>query len=113
MQERPSRGERDRLPAYYSELLDRQESSGLSITRFAQEAGIPAATLYMWRRKLGRSKARETGRARLVEVSLETERGEMDPRGTIALVTARHRIELPADFDAVALRRLLEVLAPC
>jgi transposase-like protein len=40
------------LAAHYAQLLAAQAGSGLSVTTFAEQAGVSAATLYSWRRRL-------------------------------------------------------------
>jgi hypothetical protein len=58
---------RGRGEAYYLGLLIEQESSGQSLRTFARERGLSAWTLYGWRQRLGRTRAR---RARAIESRL-------------------------------------------
>lgn len=98
------------LAAYYGELLAEQEGSGLSVTEFAEEAGVSAATLYAWRRRL-RGRA---GKAKLLEVDVIEGGSEASGSQFVTLeVDERFRIELPGDFDEDALMRLLGVLDRC
>lgn len=100
---------------HYAILLDEQEESGLSVTAFAEEAGLSAATLYSWRRRLGRATPREGGVA-LLEVRVDDEEDdevqETSGRMVVAMADGT-RIELEADFDESALARLLSVLDRC
>ena len=98
---------------HYATLLDEQEESGLSVVAFAEDAGLSAATLYSWRRRLGRATPRDSGVA-LLEVCVDGD-GEVDEtsgRMVVATVDGT-RIELDADFDESALERLLGVLDRC
>jgi transposase-like protein len=103
----------DDLEAYYGELLDEQEESGLSVAAFATEVGLSAATLYSWRRRLGRAGTRGGGAA-LIEISVKGEERSYGSQGRMVLaVSDGVRIELDAEFDESALERLLGVLDRC
>ena len=98
---------------HYASLLDEQEASGLSVAAFAEETGLSAATLYSWRRRLGRATSRDNGVA-LLEVRVDDD-GEVDETlgRMIVAIADGTRIELDADFDEAALERLLGVLDRC
>ena len=99
--------------AYYGALLDEQEESGLSVAAFAEEADLSAATLYSWRRRLGRAATRSEGSG-LLEVCVSDDGRSASPSGPMVLIVAAGaRIELDADFDEQALERLLGVLDRC
>lgn len=99
---------------YYEALLDEQEESGLSVAAFAEEAGLSAATLYSWRRRLGRSATRARGSNGLLEVCVSGDEGSGEASGRMILTVAGEtRIELEADFVESALERLLGVLDRC
>lgn len=101
------------LADYYRELLEEQAGSDLSMTEFADEVGVSAATLYGWRRRLADS-AEGTEAQDLLEVQLTDEEAAQQRRSPIVLtVDGRLRIELEADFDAGALERLLRLLSQC
>lgn len=104
------RTERERQ---YASLLDEQEASGLSVAAFAEESGLSAATLYSWRRRLGRARPHDK-RVALLEVCVDDEDGvhETSGRMTVAIADGT-RIELDAGFDESALERLLGVLDRC
>ena len=106
--ERHLRGED--LASYYEGLLDDQESSGLSVVEFAEEAGVSSATLYAWRRRL----SSEESKPKLVEVSMAREAAESPNSKAISLtIDDRFRVEIEPEFDERALERLLSVLARC
>jgi hypothetical protein len=99
--------------AYYEELLDEQEESGLSVAGFAEERGLSAATLYSWRRRLGRASVHKRGAA-LIEVCVAEGEGSHGSATRMIVKTADGTsIELDVDFDETALERLLGVLDRC
>jgi transposase-like protein len=103
------------LAEHYRALLAEQARSELSVTEFAGEVGLSAATLYAWRRRLSGSRAqdREPGRE-LLEVQIaDGERPAARPSPVVLTVDGRLRIELEADFDDGALERLLRLLSRC
>lgn len=106
-------GGRSDLAEYYRGLLDEQAESELSVSEFAEEVGVSAATLYSWRRRLGDSAGE--GEARdLIEVQVAGDEAVLRRGASIVLtVDGRLRIELEADFDDGALERLLRVLSRC
>ena len=69
-QKRVASGVRGRGEAYYRGLLGEQEASGQSLRSFARERGLSAWTLYGWRSRLGRARARRPSAARGVEPGL-------------------------------------------
>lgn len=98
------------LARYYAELLAEQEESGLSVSVFAEEAGVSAATLYSWRRRLGCRKEKPA----LVEVDVVRRTASASsPAGVTLHLDDRFRIELPSDFDEDTLLRLLRLLDRC
>jgi len=48
---------------HYAALLSEQERSGQSVRAFALARGLSPLTLYVWRRKLGRTRRRRAGAA--------------------------------------------------
>ena len=99
----------EELAEYYRGLLEEQIERGLSVTEFAEEVGVSAATLYSWRRRLRDEPAPRGGRLVQVAVSETSHEG-----GRVILrVGEEYEVELGADFDADTLRRLLEVLDGC
>lgn len=98
------------LAEYYGDLLAQQQESGLSVVEFASRSGVSSATLYSWRRRLGRVRRRP----RALEVQVSDGHEVESARGALKLVISeRFRIDLEPDFDAGSLERLLGVLARC
>ena len=106
---------REELASWYAEALDDQACSGLSMTEYAEELGVSAATLYQWRRRL-LSDDRDSGRAEsfgLVEVTVER---DVEGREDGAFVVHLHRdrrVDVPRGFDSAELRRLVMALESC
>jgi hypothetical protein len=96
--------------AYYTGLFEEQEERGLSVAAFAEERGLSVATLYSWRRRLGRAATRGHGTT-LLEVRV-CDDGERCGRMTVVARDGT-RIEVGADFNESALERLLATLARC
>jgi transposase-like protein len=108
-----SRGE---LARWYSEALEAQATSGLSVAEFAHRMGVSVPTLYMWRRRLGSSHGTEALPAKFVEVtvrpssaSTHTEPGAM----VVRLCSGRRSVDVPIGFDDDELRRLITTLESC
>lgn len=106
-------GGRSGLAEYYRGLLDEQAKSELSVSAFAEEAGLSAATLYSWRRRLAGA-VEESDAGDLIEVQVTDDDAVLRRGASIVLmVDGRLRIELESDFDDVALERLLRILSRC
>ncbi len=119
---------RDELADWYAAALDEQAGSGLTVTEYAEEIGVAAATLYQWRRRLAVDAEDYRGAPQrpmgLVEVELGTaptsasSSSGYGPRnervGTFTVRLDRGRgIEVPREFDDAELRRLVTVLESC
>lgn len=106
-----SRGE---LASWYGSILERQAASGLSVTEFADQAGVSPWTLYDWRRRLSSSVAAEatTAPAKLIEVTV-TQPEPTAAGMVVRLGDGRRSIVVPSAFDGDELRRLVEVLESC
>lgn len=94
--------------------VQRLETSGLSAPAFARQEGVNANTLQWWRRVF-RLKREETNavpeaRPRFVAVEVAPAEPVASPGFVVQLGGSGHRIEVPADFDASALRRLVGAL---
>lgn len=115
----PRPRDRARLAAWYTEALEGQASSGMSVASYASRIGVTAATLYQWKRRLaGRnaSGADEVNAARssgLIQVALEAPRTQRTPEKYIVHLRSGRSIDVPHDFEAEALEQLLTVLEPC
>ncbi len=89
-------------------LLEEQQSRGLSIAAFAKSKNVAPWSLYN-----ARTRARKEENGSFSEVAIVSERraAELDP---IELVLPSGlTLRVRSDFDDVALRRLLGVLATC
>ncbi len=112
--ERPR--DRNGLAQWYAAALEDQASSGLSVTDYAFEIGVTAATLYQWRRRLsapGGGDRTQDG-AGLVEVTVK--RGPVTENAGSYVVRVRgvdRCIEVPRGFDCDELRRLVTLLESC
>jgi len=104
------------LPSWYAAVLDAQKSSGLTMADFLVETGISNSSLYKWRQRL----ISEAGHipqkpvaTEFIEVKLARQPSTGASHMTVRMAGNRHGIEVPHDFDADALRRLVEVLESC
>ena len=89
-------------------LLEEQQDSGLSIAAFAKSKNVAAWSLYN-----ARTRARKEQEAPFSEVAIVNER-RAAPTDPIELVLPSGlTLRVRSDFDDVALRRLLGLLATC
>jgi hypothetical protein len=115
----------ERAWAKWRGLVEEQRASGLSVHRFCQARGIPASSLFAWRRKLrgertraqtgpamglaASSPERGTGRRAFVEAVLRGDPGAARGGSGVMVELGRgRRIVLERGFDR---RVLLEVIA--
>lgn len=108
---------RDELEQWYSEALDAQSASGLSVAEFAGRMGVSVPTLYMWRRRLGsRGRAAQLP-AKLVEVMVARPSSPSHAAASstmvVRLCAGRRSIDVPAGFDDDELLRLVAALESC
>ncbi len=90
----------------WTQIVDRQESSGQTIRAFATANGVNPNTLAWWRSHLGRSQKRGA-KPQFVEVTVA------EPiTATVVLALDNHaaHVVVDAETDLVLLRRLLEAL---
>lgn len=105
--------------AEWQKRIERWRDSGLTAEQFAAELGINAGTLKFWKYRIGKDAAvgvvakatptvRKTPRAEsLVEVHAAT----MVASSPFVLELGKdRRLQIPSQFDASALERLLSVL---
>lgn len=107
---------RDELLGWYSEALQAQAASGLSVAEFAGRIGVSVPTLYMWRRRLGAAARTASLPAKLVEVTLQATPERFEPAGDAVVVrvcSGRRSIDVPRGFDVDELRRLVVTLESC
>ena len=94
------------------ELLAEAKQSGESLSAFAQRHGIDPQRLYSWRRKLDavRSPDWSATSATFVPVRVASEATVPSASGFELVLGMGRVIRVGANFDASALRRLVEVL---
>ena len=107
---------------FYEKLLTEQETGGQSVAEFALARGLSAATLYLWRRKLGRATER-AGRDRLpasgssllaVDIVGGSQLRQDSRLSGFEVELGRDlRVLVPRGFDQEELLRLLTVLRAC
>lgn len=101
--------------AEWQKRVERWRDSGLSAEQFAAELGINAGTLKYWKYMLGKAARAQTPKTSFVEVAPSAPQTAtvvtLAPETSFVVeVGATRRLRVPANFDAVALRRLLDVL---
>ena len=89
------------------EVIATLERSGKSVTAFAADHGLDPQRVYLWRRRVARGDG-TTFRELVVRPSAAV--GERNGPFEVVLPSGVV-VRIPASFDAVALSRLLEVLA--
>ena len=116
--ERPT--SRDLLASWYAAALEEQVTSGLSMAEFADELGVSAATLYQWRRRLANSDDRsviaDNSEPELIEVLLGNPQRGPSRRSSMCFtvqLTNSRSIDVPSDFDADTLQRVVRALESC
>jgi transposase len=94
------------------ELLAEAKQSGESLSAFAERRGIDPQRLYSWRRKLGAAKGAEspTTSEAFVPVRIAPDPRATPPSGFEVVLSEGRVVRVGADFDARALRRLVEAL---
>lgn len=107
---------RSELSKWYSEALEAQAASGLSVADFARCLGVSVPTLYQWRRRLGSpgsGASGDEGPARLVEVTVARSAAVETDDMVVRLCSGRRSIDVPRGFDDTELRRLVAALESC
>ena len=89
-------------------LLEEQQGSGLSIAAFAKSKNVAPWSLYN-----ARTRARKEEGAGFSEVAIVSERGEGTANPIELVLPSGLTLRVGSDFNDVALRRLLGVLATC
>ena len=94
------------------EWLTEAKQSGESLSAFAERHGIDPQRLYSWRRKLDGVKgaASSTKSEVFVPVRVASTASAMPASGFEVVLVAGRVVRVGADFDAGALRRLVEAL---
>jgi transposase-like protein len=107
--------------AEWQKRIERWRDSGLSAEQFAAELGINAGTLKYWKYRLGRHstdnvvaqpKARRS-KAPRASALVELHAATVVTSSPFVLELAQdRRLQIPSQFDASALERLLSLLEP-
>jgi len=94
---------------YWREVIRDQAASGLSISAFCREQEVSPASFFSWRRRLA-AEGREEGAGKFVSIELAPPESQArQPTFEVALPNGL-RVHVPPQFDADALRELLDVL---
>jgi len=94
-------------------LLEEQRGSGLSIAAFARSKGVRAWSLYN-AQAIARRRPRRSSEAALAEVRVVDAPAKQNNLAALELaLPSGIAIRVNRDFDEVALRRVLGVLASC
>jgi len=90
----------------WQELIERQKRSGLKVAEFCRQEGVTAASLYVWRSRLGGAKQTQLTKTPARKSDVETE----DSVGFIdlgSLGTHRSRFEVRLDLGHGVLLHLV------
>jgi hypothetical protein len=114
MKEKDSRAARE---GYWREHVESWRESGLSQAVYARQAGIHHATLGYWKRKFERAQPLCASRPLVVPVPMDLLSGHVPAQaieaphaGAFLLHLGAYHLEVPPDFAAPALVRLLQCL---
>jgi transposase-like protein len=94
------------------EVLAEAKQSGESLSAYAQRHGIDPQRLYTWRRKLEAVKGADSSpsKAAFVPVRVASDEVATSAPGFELVLGGGRVVRVGADFDARALRRLVEAL---
>jgi transposase-like protein len=93
----------------WTRIIREQRASGLSVAAFCAERGIPASSLFAWRRRLaGAGDATPSGSA-FVEAKVRGAQDSRDGGVTIELACGR-RVTVTRGFDRQLLLEVLDAL---
>ena len=112
----PRPSDRTQLAEWYTALLNEQERSGLNVRQFAIRMRISIPSLYQWRRRLTAPEpAPDVSKPGLVEVKLgATSTIDRQSHAPIVLRLGGERsVEVPPEFNAAELKRLVRTLEGC
>ena len=96
---------------FWSDLIRRQQQSGMSIAALCREHGVSSVSFYQWRTRLA-SEGSQTVPAEVsfVPLPLAHIMPSRSAKFTVRLPNSV-QVKVPFDFDELALRRLLTVTA--
>jgi hypothetical protein len=108
----------------WAKRVERWRESGLRASEFAAELGVNAGTLAHWKYRLAAEARAEAPRlttaepntVSFVEVKADAEPGGREPRAAESrfevVLPSGITLRVPSQFDAAALRRLVDVITP-
>jgi transposase len=104
-----------RKEQHWRQLIERWQSSGLSVRAFCERHRLAVPSFYAWRRTLQQRDRRpptsQTPESSAAFLPIHVRHDAPDLTPSLELVLANGRcLRIPAGFDAVALRALLAVL---
>ena len=99
-----------RNEAQRRDLVREWRTSGEPVARFAKRHDIGVSTLYEWSRRFP---ADLEPAFAPVTVMPSPKRGPAISSGVLTVTVGEGSIEVPPDFDAATLRRVVEVLRAC
>jgi transposase-like protein len=116
-QEGRPRGRKERA-AWYAMALEGQAGSGLNMAAYAARIGVAAATLYQWKKRLcGLSSSRVEANAvqpnGLIRVAIKNSPSVGTTEKFLVRLSHGRSLEVPQDFNSVALEQLLGILETC
>ena len=112
----PRPSSRTQLADWYTAVLNEQERSGLSVEKFAKVVGVCVPTLYSWKRRLTAPSSTDFETTPgLVEIQVrDTCSDVQEPHLPIILRLGRKlSLEVPTNFNAAELTRLVQTLEGC
>jgi len=102
--------------AYYRAVLSEQESSGQSLRSFARARELSAWTLYGWRARLGRTRARRSrtaGETTPALVAVDVVGRDAPPREIEVVLADGVRVRVAHDVSLERLVAMVQALRSC
>ena len=99
-------------PVELEQFVQRLLAEGESIASFCRRTGTHPWKLYRAKQRLAKREV-EGARGKRVDLAPVRVRPDQDAAPIELVLAGGHRLKLTADFDEIALRRLLGVLASC
>jgi transposase-like protein len=94
---------------YWREVIREQAASGLSISAYCREHEVSPASFFSWRRRLA-ADGREEAAGKFIPIQLAAATPLATPAGFEVALPNGLQVRVPPQFDAEALRELLDVL---
>jgi hypothetical protein len=101
---------------FWRSILQRWQTSRLSVPAFCQQHQLCQAHFYSWRRTLARRDAQATAFVAVTVLPEPMARGAAPPAALELVLANRRVVRIPPGFDEATLRRLLPLLeegTPC